>query len=109
MAINALLVLGRDLLLVSPAITSALSLSRPIDAQRRNSPPAPAAKAAQAPVPMTTSRIPTVRMSSVSVPDACLKNRPGTNAIATPTQIRAAATVTSAEVPKEFSRAIRQH
>jgi hypothetical protein len=36
MAINALLVSGRDLLLASPATTSALSLSRPIDAQRRN-------------------------------------------------------------------------
>ncbi len=109
MAINALLVSGRDLLLVSPATTSALSLSRPIDAQRRNSTRAPPAKAAQAPAPMTTSRIPTVRMSSVSVPDACLKNRPGTKTIAAPTQIRAAATVTSAEVLEEFSRAIRQH
>ena len=109
MAINALLVPGRDLLLMSPAITSALSLSRPIDAQRRNSPPAPAAKAAQAPVPMTTSRIPMVRMSSVSVPEACLKNRPGTKIIATPTQMRAVATVASAAVPREFCRAIRQH
>ena len=101
MAINALLVSGRDLLLTSPAITSALSLSRPIDAQ--------AAKAAQAPDPMTTSRIPMVRMSSVSVPEACLKNRPGTKIIATPTQMRAAATVASAEVPREYCRAIRQH
>jgi hypothetical protein len=87
---------------------SALSLSRPIDAQRRNSPPVPVAKAAQAPDPMTTSRIPIVRMSSVSVPEACLKNRLGITTIATPTQMRAAATVASADVPTEFRRAIPQ-
>jgi hypothetical protein len=53
--------------------------------------------------------IPTVRMSSVSVPEACLKNLRGTKIIATPTQMRAAATVISAKVPEEYSRAIRQH
>jgi len=70
---------------------------------------APPANAAQAPDPMTRSRIPTVRMSSVSVPEACLKNLRGTKIIATPTQMRAAATVISAKVPEEYSRAIRQH
>jgi hypothetical protein len=58
---------------------------------------------------MTTSRIPMVRMSSVSIPEACLKNRPGNKIIAIPTQMRAAATVASAEVPREFRRASRQH
>jgi hypothetical protein len=52
---------------------------------------------------------PTVRMSSVSVPEACLKNRPGITTIATPTQMRAAATMPSAEVPTEFFRAIPGH
>ena len=41
---------------------------------------------------MTTSRIPIVCMSSVSVPDSGLKNLPGANSIAAPTPTRAAAT-----------------
>src|ERR1700682_4711940 len=96
-AIKALLESTEDLLL-SPTTTSALSLRRPTDAHRRNSPPSPRAQAAQAPDPRTKSRIPTVRMSRVSVPDPCGKNQPGARTIATPTPTRAAATTASVEV-----------
>src|ERR1700694_800933 len=91
-AIKALLESTEDLLL-SPTTTSALSLRRPTDAHRRNSPPSPRAQAAQAPDPRTKSRIPTVRMSRVSVPDPCGKNQPGARNIATPTPTAAARTV----------------
>jgi len=79
-------------LLRSPVTKSAPSLTSPPVAHRCNSPSSPRAQAAQAPEPRTTSRIPMVRMSSVSVPDPGEKNRLGARIIAAPTAIRAAAT-----------------
>jgi hypothetical protein len=90
-AISALLEPTSDLLR-SPVTTSAPSLTSPTVAHRCNSPSSPRAQAAQAPEPRTTSRIPMVRMSSVSVPDPGEKNRPGARIIAAPTVTRAAAT-----------------
>ena len=52
----------------------------------------PRTQAAHAPEPRTTSRIPMVRMSSVSVPDPGEKIRLGARIIAAPTATRAAAT-----------------
>jgi dihydroflavonol-4-reductase len=91
-AINALLAPTRGLLR-SPSRRSALSLIKPTVAQPRNSPPPLRTQAAQAPDPRTTSRIPIVCMSNVSVPDSGLKNRPDASSIAAPTPTRATATI----------------
>src|ERR1700728_4459984 len=79
-------------LLRSPVTKSAPSLVSPTVAHRCSSPSSPRAQAAQAPEPRTTSRIPMVRMSSVSVPDPGEKNRLGARTIAAPTPTRGAAT-----------------
>src|SRR5271156_3767462 len=79
-------------LLRSPVTKSAPSLASPTVAHRCNSPSSPRAQAAQAPEPRTTSRIPMVRISSVSVPDPGEKIRLGARIIAAPTATRAAAT-----------------
>jgi hypothetical protein len=79
-------------LLRSPVTKSAPSLASPTVAHRCNSPSSPRAQAAHAPEPRTTSRIPMVRMSNVSVPDPGEKIRLGAKIIAAPTATRAAAT-----------------
>jgi hypothetical protein len=85
-------------LLASPVTKSAPSLARPTVAHRCNSPCSPRAQAAQAPEPRTTSRIPMVRMSKVSVPDPGEKIRLGARIITAPTATRAAATSAKIEV-----------
>jgi hypothetical protein len=90
-AIIALLVPTRRLLR-NPRQTSALSLIRPAVAHFRSSPSAPLAQAAHPPEPRTTSRIPMVCMSSVSVPESGLKNLLGARSMTAPTPTRAAAT-----------------
>jgi len=96
-AISALLEPTSDLL-PSPVTKSAPSLARPTVAQRCNSPSWPRAQAAQAPEPRTTSRIPMVRMSRVSVPDPGEKIRLGARIITAPTATRAAATSAKIEL-----------
>jgi hypothetical protein len=92
-------------LLRSPVTKSAPSLVSPTVAHRCNSPSSPRAQAAQAPEPRTTSRIPMVRMSSVSVPDPGEKIRLGARIIVAPTATRAAATIAKIEVDAwAFSR-----
>jgi len=85
-------------LLRSPVTKSPPSLTSPTVAHRCSSPPSPRAQAAQAPEPRTTSRIPMVRMSSVSVPDPGEKIRLGARIIVAPTATRAAATSAKIQV-----------
>jgi hypothetical protein len=85
-------------LLRRPVTKSAPSLVSPTVAHRRNSPSSPRAQAAQAPEQITTSRIPMVRMSNVSVPDPGEKIRLGARIIVAPTATRAAATIAKIEV-----------
>jgi hypothetical protein len=81
-----------------PVTKSAPSLTNPSVAHRRNSVSPPRAQAAQAPEPRTRSRIPIVRMRSVSVPEPGEKIRLGARIITAPTPTRAAATTAKIEV-----------
>src|SRR6202012_1593118 len=96
-AISALLAPTSGLLR-SPVTKSAPSLVSPTVAHRCSSRSSPRAQAAQAPEPRTTSRIPMVRMSSVSVPDPGEKIRLGARIIVAPTATRPAATIARIEV-----------